>query len=327
MAYIFTTISISVVYYCCLLQKNLILRYLEDIMNDWNNIRKIKQFDVLLDYAFLYRKCIFMFIISYNSYVSLMFLLALKPFLLDLMKPLNETRPRTLIIPMNWYNGQEAHFLKILIFQLVISIILGLGVISGLSLYILFLQHTCAMFHITSSLLDNILDVKEKNIKVIDDRIIYKRIINVIKFHKRSIQCIDLFNNIFNVASFIQMICVICFIGIAVISIFDEYKSSSDISSLGLSILYVIFHLIWVFVVFHIGQHLQNISEAAFYKAYETPWYLFSHQSQRLITFMIAQSYKPIYLSIGKMFMASHEHFAWIIRSSISYAMALYSLR
>ncbi|KAL2740976.1 hypothetical protein V1478_001117 [Vespula squamosa] len=39
-----------------------ILHYLVQIRNDWSNIRQTKQFDVLLDYAFLYKKCIFMFI-------------------------------------------------------------------------------------------------------------------------------------------------------------------------------------------------------------------------------------------------------------------------
>lgn len=39
-----------------------LLRFLLEIMNDWSNIKNTKQFVILLDYAFLSRKCIFMFI-------------------------------------------------------------------------------------------------------------------------------------------------------------------------------------------------------------------------------------------------------------------------
>ncbi|KAL2740974.1 hypothetical protein V1478_001115 [Vespula squamosa] len=292
-------------------------------------------------YRFLKTSIYFTVPVSYNSYVSLMFLSSLKPLLLDLMMPLNETRPYTLIIPMNWYTGQERHFLKILIFQLGLCMILGLCAISSFSIYILILQHICAMFHIIGCLLDNLSEVKEKNMKVIDDEIIRKRIIHVIKIHNRTIQSvsiieyilldrkiyINVFNKTFNVISLVLLVCALCFIGIAVISIleiFDEFKnSSSDIGSLSLPIFYVIFNLIWIFVLCHIGQHLQNISEKTFYKAYDTPWYLFPKQSKKLLSFFIVRSYKPVYISIGKMFVASHEFFTGLVRSSISYAMGL----
>ncbi|KAF7411211.1 hypothetical protein HZH66_000107 [Vespula vulgaris] len=294
----------------------MILRYLMQIMNDWSDIRETEQFEVLLDYAFLNRKCIFIFILSYNTYISFMFLSSLTPLLLDLTVPLNESRPYTLIIPMNWYTGQERHFLKILIFQLIISMILGLCVISSFSMSILILQHVCAMFHIIGCLLDNILNVKEKNLKAIDDEVICKRIIHIIKIHSKTIQYIDVFNKIFNVIFLVLLTCALCFVGIALISIleiFGEFKNSlRDIGSLSLPIFYIIFHLIWIFVFCHIGQYLQNISETTFYKAYDTPWYLFSKQSQRLLSFLIARSYKPAYVSIGKMFMASHEFFTGV---------------
>ncbi|KAL2740975.1 odorant receptor 22c-like [Vespula squamosa] len=227
--------------------------------------------------------------------------------------PLNETRSYTLIIPMNWYTGQERHFFKLLILQLGISMILGLCVISGISMYILILQHICAMFDIIGCLLDNLLDVKEGNLKVIDDKVICIKLIHVIKIHNRTIQYTNVLNKTYDVISLVLLTCALCFIGIAVISILEIYidfkNSSSDIGSLSLPILYVIFHLIWIFVLCHIGQYLQNISETTFYKAYDTPWYIFPKQSKKLLFFLIARSYNPACVSFGKMFVASHEFF------------------
>lgn len=157
-----------------------LLRFLLEIMNDWSNIKNTKQFVILLDYAFLSRKCIFMFIcketlqklsekvdsfgshkknernfsrcffsVTYNFYMLSMFLLSLKPILLDLVIPLNKTRPYILIIPMSWYTGEEKYFLKILLFQFLICIVVGLCVISSSSVYLIILQHICAMFQVT----------------------------------------------------------------------------------------------------------------------------------------------------------------------------------
>ncbi|XP_015177585.1 PREDICTED: uncharacterized protein LOC107066993 [Polistes dominula] len=122
--------------------------------------------------------------------------------------------------------------------------------------------------------------------------------------------------------------CALCFIGGATFHIMDtiDKNKKEDIAGLlFLPIIYVIFHLIWVFIWCNIGQHLKNVTEAVFYKANETPWYLLSKQSKILLFLMIVRASKPTYVSVGNMFIASHEFFAQLVKMSMSYAMVLHS--
>lgn len=118
--------------------------------------------------------------------------------------------------------------------------------------------------------------------------------------------------------------------------ILDENINMSNIGSHTLLILFVICHLLWMFVFCTLGQHLHNVSAAIFYKgweqisfysidedrlfvlikkeeyffySYEVPWYLLSKKTQKLLFFIIARADKPNDICIGKMFTATHEFF------------------
>lgn len=118
--------------------------------------------------------------------------------------------------------------------------------------------------------------------------------------------------------------------------ILDENVNTTNIVSLTLMILFVICHLLWIFVFCTLGQHLQNVSAKIFYKgwkqilfystdeerlfvllkkksiffySYEVPWYLLSKKTQKLLFFIIARADKPNNISIGKMFVATHKFF------------------
>ncbi|KAI4493006.1 hypothetical protein M0802_009776 [Mischocyttarus mexicanus] len=194
----------------------IILRYMAQIMEDWGNLKLTKEFNILLNYCTLCKKCIIIMMFSYNTYLSIMFLLSLKPVILDMMLPLNETRPHMLIIPMNWYNGQEKYFFKILILQYLALILLGFGSITGLSIYLVSLQYICAMFRIIGCLLDNILEDNEKKLKLIDDEVVYAKIIHIIHLHNKTVQFIDELNNKFNELYLALMACALVYYGISI---------------------------------------------------------------------------------------------------------------
>ncbi|KAI4484726.1 hypothetical protein M0804_007292 [Polistes exclamans] len=123
------------------------------------------------------------------------------------------------------------------------------------------------------------------------------------------------------------MICALGFLGVAIVQILGEYQNKSNVVSLILPIVYVFFCLVWNFIFCYIGQHLQNVSEAVFRKAYETPWYILPRNSKKLLLFVITRAEKSSYVGIGKIFNASFEFLTALVRLSTSYAMVLHSLR
>ncbi|KAF7417497.1 hypothetical protein HZH68_000150 [Vespula germanica] len=180
-----------------------LLRLLMEIMNDWSNIKKTKQFVILLDYAFLSRKCIFMFICKETFYLQLLYVVDVPAI------------------------AQANSF--------------GFG------------------------------DTIKQNSTIY----------------------IDNTNEL-------------------IMELLNEDVKKSDIGLYTLPIFFLICHLIWIFVFCTVGQHLLDLSEAIFYKGYGIPWYLLSKKTQRLLYFIIARADKPNYVSIGQMFVASHEFFAGV---------------
>ncbi|KAF7391616.1 hypothetical protein HZH68_011159 [Vespula germanica] len=56
------------------------------------------------------------------------------------------------------------------------------------------------------------------------------------------------------------------------------------------------------------------------------PWYLLTPTMQKEGILIMIRSMKPCYLTIGKMFVSSHELFTSIVRTAISYATIVHSL-
>ncbi|KAF7388640.1 hypothetical protein HZH68_012582 [Vespula germanica] len=85
--------------------------------------------------------------------------------------------------------------------------------------------------------------------------------------------------------------------------------------------------LLILYLNFYVGQKLANQSNAVFEEMCEIPFYMLSIKAQKLLLFMITRSGKPCMLSIGGMFVASHEIFAGLMRKALSFAMVYYSVQ
>ncbi|XP_015189310.1 PREDICTED: uncharacterized protein LOC107073261 [Polistes dominula] len=75
-------------------------------------------------------------------------------------------------------------------------------------------------------------------------------------------------------------------------------------------IIYVVGSVFTLYINFYLGQTLLNHSNAVFEELCNVPFHMLSIHSQKLLLFMIARSGKPSFLSIGNMFVSSHEVFA-----------------
>ncbi|XP_043678384.1 uncharacterized protein LOC122633953 [Vespula pensylvanica] len=72
-----------------------------------------------------------------------------------------------------------------------------------------------------------------------------------------------------------------------------------------------------IYISFYIGQLLIHHSNDVFKELCNIPFYNFSVQTQKLLLLLLIRSIKPTELSIGGMFVVSHEVFAGV--SSILY--------
>ncbi|XP_043485891.1 uncharacterized protein LOC122513552 [Polistes fuscatus] len=91
-------------------------------------------------------------------------------------------------------------------------------------------------------------------------------------------------------------------------------------------ILYVTGTAFTVYINFYLGQRLLNHSDAVREELCDVPFYTLSIHTQKLLLLIIARSGKPCFLSIGNMFVSSHQVFAGLMRKALSFAMVYKSV-
>ncbi|XP_015189312.1 PREDICTED: uncharacterized protein LOC107073262 isoform X2 [Polistes dominula] len=148
----------------------------------------------------------------------------------------------------------------------------------------------------------------------------YNWLIDIINRHRKCIEYVS--NEAYFIVVFLAMI----------LSVFNflcimEYSelSKNIIDRIEFS-MYVIGSFFTIYINFYLGQKLLNYSNAVFAELCNIPFYTISKNTQKLLLFMLMRSGKPSFLSIGNMFISSHEVFASLMRKAFSFAMVYYNV-
>ncbi|XP_015189309.1 PREDICTED: uncharacterized protein LOC107073260, partial [Polistes dominula] len=200
-----------------------------------------------------------------------------------------------------------------------------------LSMFLVFIQHACCQCSIIILKIrqpfqsNQISEKKPKFFSTLTEE--YNWIVDIVNRHRISIEFIKMLRNISNATYLIVMllatiVIVVNFLCILKFSIFS--KTLKDKLE---CIIYVTGSIFTVYITFYLGQTLLNHSNAVFEELCNVPFYTLSVNSQKLLLLMIARSRKPSFLSIGNMFVSSHEVFASLLRKALSFAMVFYSVQ
>lgn len=92
----------------------------------------------------------FLLLITVFAYISpiLIALTHFIPDLLDLVAPLNQSRPHQLLILSEYFVNSDEYFYLILLHMTVCLFILLIIITSTTSIYVAYIQHVCGMFEI-----------------------------------------------------------------------------------------------------------------------------------------------------------------------------------
>ncbi|XP_043504909.1 odorant receptor 10a-like [Polistes fuscatus] len=261
----------------------------------------------------------------------LLLFVSLKPVYLDIISPLNETRPRQSMIPVELFFIDKNKY-----FFLECFIIFMTGFVTGcvtiMSLNILFfgVQHGCALFEYVGYKLEHLIDENEFNQEAPISKIyekIRQRIVSNINLHKRALEYMDCINSISSYFFFIAMIFEVLVIGVD----FFILQTTTDIfqskNKLILLIIYIPGSVMVIYLTCKMGQKVLDSSENVLEKARMVPWYLLPPNMQKAAMLIMIRSKKPCYLTIGKIFISSHQFFTSIVRTAMSYATMAHSFR
>ncbi|KAK2587287.1 hypothetical protein KPH14_003012 [Odynerus spinipes] len=302
-------------------------KLLNNMIIDWQTWKSKEEVKIMEEYAQQAR----FYTIAYaiNIYFTAMLFLgsAFVPCILDVIAPLNASRPLKPPILVEYLVDQEEHFYPIYVHMcLTVTLSVTTLVVADTQLMI-FASHVCSVFAVIGFRLEHFLKdactvdnwTKRQRKKYIDNLALS------INGHKRALEFVDRIESSFQYSLLVQ-----CGFNIMCMSI-SLYRIAITIEEKSIEVLrYIIFLIAQLFHIFctcYSGQRIMNHSSDVAWKAYSSMWYDAPVEINKLLLLVIRRSQETSQLTAGKIFVFCFESFSTILQTSTSYFMVLSSVQ
>nr|AGG17938.1 olfactory receptor 5 [Microplitis mediator] len=317
---------------CCVVNMDKIIALLNMIKSD--NLSKElteEEHQILRDTGKINR----LFVLVYSIWIyviAILFLvfLPLIPVTLDIILPLNESRPKIELYHTDYLFGPVKYSWVISLHQCIISPFPTIIIIATGSLYCNCCQHACGMFEVIGYRLKN-LDItieaamNKKNLGYYaDTEIFYKSLVTCEQMHQRMLGYVEKFQDIYSLTLCFSMttsIITLCITGLEAIIKKDQFFEVIRYVTCGLAEIADVFILCWY------GQKLIDSSDYLYLCACQGNWYKYSAKSQKMFISMIVRFSTPCSITLGKLYRVSLECFSTIMKTTMSYFTVINSLR
>ncbi|KAL2740948.1 odorant receptor 22c-like [Vespula squamosa] len=251
-------------------QKGYRVKFLFDqIKNDWIEFRNTEQFSIVKYYAEESRIYTLLFIVSFSVCIITILSASMIPVIMDVIVPLNETRPHKLPIQIELFIDENEYYYTSYIIISVLNTGIIITMIGSYSMFTTYVQHACGMFSLAGNALEQILnelELTEDKCKSVTN--IYDNIVRGIKYHNRAMQFTETINNIYNYCYIIQIIAVMCLMAAEFTRILMVDNFKDNISVIVITTFNIIATLYITFISCYVGQKVLDHSLIIFEKAY-----------------------------------------------------------
>ncbi|XP_077280805.1 uncharacterized protein LOC143907740 isoform X3 [Temnothorax americanus] len=259
------------------------------------------------------------FIITYNAFRFNIDVV--KKLLMELQHILNELRDKNEIAIAEKYSCiANRYTIALASFSIGATVMVGIG-----AMLITYLQHTCGMFRIASYRIEHAMSIDIlQNITLKNKILMTKGIIYAVDIYQQAMKLSRHLLSAFEILMFCLITCgVVC----VSINLFQIASSGNNVEEFLFSFLLVFACVTYMFIANYIGQIISDHNNHVFYTAYNVQWYRAPIHIQKMILFLLQKQTKEFTLSVGKLFHASMECFATLVKTSVSYFTVIYSTR
>ncbi|XP_024871343.1 uncharacterized protein LOC112454279 [Temnothorax curvispinosus] len=190
-------------YNACLLLSDNIKYIFDRVRYDWNMLKAQSELEVIRRYADnakLYTICFTCLITS--SLLILLTIICL-PLILDVIVPMNESRPRQLVINVEYFVDEETYFFPILTHIVLNQYAGSMTIVAYATILIAYVLHACAMFKIASHRIEHIFENVQLMPKDIKQHILYNKLIHAVYVHRRAVDLANILTNSFATLYFV----------------------------------------------------------------------------------------------------------------------------
>ncbi|XP_032675063.1 uncharacterized protein LOC116845918 [Odontomachus brunneus] len=121
---------------------------MEHVEKDWNMLKNKRELDIIERYTYIGSMCSLGFTILGVVSIIVCIFLPFTPIILDIIAPLNASRPLQLLFPGEYFIDQKKYFYAISL-HLALTLILVVTTLLGTeTLYVTHVQHACGLFQV-----------------------------------------------------------------------------------------------------------------------------------------------------------------------------------
>ncbi|XP_072765030.1 uncharacterized protein [Anoplolepis gracilipes] len=243
--------------------------------------------------------------------------------IINIILPINVSRPRRLPIMTEYFVDQEKYFFLILL-HLNIAVFTGVIIMVAVgTMLIAYLTHTCGLFKISSyrikhamraNMLQNI--NSKNNEKLI--KIILEEIIRAVDIHRQAMR--------FEAMLFCLIVTGVISLSLHLFQIFRIARTENNLDEILFPFLFAFASILYMFYANYTGQNVTDHNNHVFVTVYNVEWYLASLCIQRIMLFLLQRNVRDFTLGVSGLFIGSLDCFATLVKTSVSYFTVIYSM-
>ncbi|KAF3054390.1 Odorant receptor 266 [Nylanderia fulva] len=297
------------------------LQHLLQLMDEhWQLFHSESELHILRQYANIGHKITKYYSVYINIFVVMFMTIPLLPKVLDVIIPLNESRPSVFVIAGEWGVDKEKYYYPILLHSYVAAIVSTRCMVNVDTMYIVCVLHGCSLFSAIGIRVENIFD----KIKLNDEEeTMSKKHIVMKEYNSGEYYEMIMLDSAFKTATFLILSLNVMILSLIGLQLLNKMGQTQEVIRFGCIAVGAVTHLLSMCVP---GQVLLDKSLEVFDKAYNAQWYTFSSKTTKLLSILLYRSFVPCTLSAGNMFVMSMATFSSVMHTAMSYFTTLLSV-
>ncbi|XP_039305982.1 odorant receptor 22b isoform X1 [Solenopsis invicta] len=293
----------------------------DQIKIDWESVRSQHEIEIMqrsVKNALLTTKVV---LLDMFIGMTLYMLTTFSPQILDVLLPLNESRPWEHPFHVEFFFLDNERDLYIIRFILYFGAVFGLGVIlANGSIFVIYTQHATGMFTILGHRAKQTFsDEQLPNSQFIHEKD-YKSIALFVEDHRSILQFVDMVRSCYGSSLFLEFFSLMILLGTTMVQII-KFSGMSDRPMR--SAAYVTGQIMYMFMYSYMGQQLIDKSSQLSMKIYSVRWQSIAVCKQKMMLFVMLKCMHTITINAYNIFYLSLESFSSIVQSAMSVCMLL----
>nr|XP_012143137.1 PREDICTED: uncharacterized protein LOC100875831 [Megachile rotundata] len=266
----------------------------------------------------LYRSSLWIF-------VSLFLCIPLSSFALDIIVPLNESRPRVSLFKLNYIMDMEDHFYIVYLHSACCALNVVLIVTTMDSLYMVIIHYSCGLFALCGYQIQKVaedMDLNSDNTRI--SSVKYERLKRCVKTHYEAIKFYEYMEESTRIGYLFQVGFNMIGITATAVQAVANFDRPAEAFRIVMFLCGQQFHL---YALSLPGQELMDRSAGLIDAIYSSKWYQTPIKFQRVLEIMQIRCSRPCKLTAGGLYEMNIENFGSMIKTCVSYFTVLLSLR